>query len=247
MASLALTQAHIRAQAELRRTVSAIIAGIWARLGHYDQADVDPWLADALPVVAGAQSQSIALTSAFIAMSLKVPAFGVADPAKLAGAAVRGGTPPADVYTRPFITVWTALKNGQPWQDAVAQGQARAESAASMDVALSSRATFAEAQDTVTTDGGDNIIGYQRVADGGACDFCAEINGAFCYNADASPLHNHCGCGLEPIMSKFPSDATILPDHPSETDAYAIHDHGELGAVIGAPGDNFTTEADLAA
>ena len=199
MASLALTQAHIRAQAELRRTVSAIIAGIWARLGHYDQADVDPWLADALPVVAGAQSQSIALTSAFIAMSLKIPAFGVADPAKLAGAAVRGGTPPADVYTRPFITVWSALKNGQPWQDAVAQGQARAESAASMDVALSSRATFAEAQDTVTgglATASSDINGLRTSAPATSARRLME---RFVYHADASPLHNHCGCTLEPV------------------------------------------------
>jgi hypothetical protein len=90
-----------------------------------------------------------------------------------------------------------------------------------------------------------SIYGFQRVADAGACDFCQAIDGAYCKSADASPLHPRCGCSLEPLTSPHPG-AAWLPDGTHVTDTYAIHDHGELGAVIGAPGDAFTTEAQIA-
>jgi hypothetical protein len=145
MSSPALTAAHIEAQANLRRNVSDAVGGLWTRLGHYDEADVGPFLAGALPVVLGGQQQSSALTAAYLSKSLRIPPFGV-DPALVTGAAVRNGTPPAEVYRRPFVEVWSGLKRGRPWVDAVAAGQARATSAAAMDIALSSRATFAAAQ-----------------------------------------------------------------------------------------------------
>jgi hypothetical protein len=145
MSSPALTAAHIEAQARLRKVVSETVAGLWARLGHYDEADVAPFLAGALPVVLAGQQQSSALTTAFLSKSLRIAPFGI-DPAKVTGAAARNGTPPAEVYRRPFVTVWSGLSRGRLWEDAVAAGQARATSAAAMDVALSSRATFAAAQ-----------------------------------------------------------------------------------------------------
>jgi hypothetical protein len=239
MPSPALTQAHIAAQAHLRRIVAAAIVGIWARLGHYDQQDVDPFLADALPVVLAGQQQSLALTAAFLARSLKISPFGI-NPALVTGAAVRNGTPPADVYRRPFVDVWSSLKRGEPWSQAVENGRSRAESAAVTDVQLSSRATFQAAQDDPAVGGG--IYGYQRHADGGACEFCLAVNGAYVKSADASPLHPHCGCSLSPLTSAHPR-AAFLPDGSHVTDKYAINEHGELGAVLGAPDQHFENEA----
>jgi hypothetical protein len=109
------------------------------------------------------------------------------------------------VYQRPFVTVWTALGAGARWEDAVAQGMARATSAAAMDVQLAFRAS---ADEIGRAD--DGIYGFQRVADGGACAFCLEVDGAYVKTADASPLHNHCGCGLEPLTDPHPG-AAYLP------------------------------------
>jgi hypothetical protein len=237
MASPALTSAHIVAQARLRAIVANAIVGIWARLGHYDQSDVSPFLADALPVVLAGQQQSSALTAAFLARSLKIRPFGI-NPALVTGAAVRNGTPPADVYRRPFVDVWSGLKRGEPWEQAAAAGQARAANAAATDVGLSSRATFQAAQDDPTLPA---IYGYQRVQDSGACDYCAAINGAYVKSADASPIHPHCGCTLSPLTSVHPR-AAFLPDGSHVTDKYAIHEHGELGALIAAPDQHFETE-----
>jgi len=46
----------------------------------------------------------------------------------------------------------------------------------------------------------DEIIwGYQRVADGDACDFCAMLDGAQFRTDDPMPIHPGCGCGVEPV------------------------------------------------
>jgi ribosomal protein S18 acetylase RimI-like enzyme len=44
-----------------------------------------------------------------------------------------------------------------------------------------------------------DIVGFQRVADGDACAFCGEIDGAFLKSDDPMPLHNNCGCSVEPV------------------------------------------------
>lgn len=43
------------------------------------------------------------------------------------------------------------------------------------------------------------IWGYQRVADGDACDFCAMLDGAQFRTDDPMPIHPGCGCGVEPV------------------------------------------------
>lgn len=46
----------------------------------------------------------------------------------------------------------------------------------------------------------DEIIwGYQRVADGDACEFCAMLDGAQFRTDDPMPIHPGCGCGVEPV------------------------------------------------
>jgi hypothetical protein len=234
-----LTRAHIIAQERLRAIVAAAVVSIWNGLPSYDERDIDPFVNTVTPIVLAGQSQSVALTEAYLARTLRRRPLGVAT-AELVGASVRAGTPPREVYKRPFINVWTALGKGVDWQDAVNAGRARAEATAQADVALSSRATFQAVQEA-----DDGIYGYQRVADGGACAFCQAVNGAYVKSADASPLHNRCGCSLEPLTRPHPR-ATYLPSGRSVVeDDFAIHQHGELGAYIADPNYEFTSEHDI--
>lgn len=226
-----LVQTHIAAQERLRALVAHGVGNAWTRLPAYDEANVPEWLATVLPLVNAAQRQSVSLTEAFLARSLGRGPVGV-PPAGLIGAGVRNGAAPAEVYRRPFVTVWTALKAGTGFEDAVAAGLARARSSATMDVQLSSRATYAAVQGV-----DQRIRGYQRVADPGACAFCSLVDGAFVKSADAMPLHNGCGCGLEPLTEDVTPTAT-----PEDV---AVHEHGELGPMLAAPGDHFTSEHEL--
>lgn len=215
----------------MRSIVFAAIASIWQGLGTYDEADVERFLDAVVPIVLAGQTQAVALTEAFILRRLRLEPIGL-DVAELTGAVVRNGVPPEDVYRRPFVNVWTALGKNVPWEAAVNAGEARATASAEMDVQLSHRAAYGAVQSVEP-----RIRGYKRRANGGACKFCLLVNGAFVKSADAMPLHNRCGCGLDPVMQDV-----IVTQHP---EGVAVHQHGELGPLLTDPEDHFTHESEI--
>lgn len=200
------------------------MARIWDDLPGYDRRNIDEWLSKVLPVIATSQRASGNLTEAYLARALERQPFGiVAD-------YPRNGASPDEVYQRPFVTLWSKLGEGLLYADAVSAGLARATSTAAMDVQMAMRSTAGAVQSV-----DDGIYGYQRVADGGACNFCLEVDGAFVKDGGAMPLHNHCGCGLEPLTS---------PRRPAPTPStVAVHEHGELGPVLTDPAHDFTSAA----
>lgn len=230
--STALARAHITAEARLRALVTQAVGVAWSGLPGYDEDNVDQFLSTAVPIVRAGQRQSIAVTEAFLARTLGRRPVGIVPDEILDR--LRNGAELDDVYRRPFVTVWTSLKENGLYDQAVAAGAARATSTAAMDVQLAMRGTMARVQEVDTS-----IRGYRRVADPGACTFCQAIDGAFVRSADAMALHNNCGCGLEPIV-----DANVTPS--PMPDDIAVHEHGELGPVLGDPAHDFTGEHQLA-
>lgn len=226
MASSRLSSRQITAQERLRALVTRGVSLIWQGLPGYDEDNVAQWLAAVLPLAMAANRQSVALTDAYIARVFGRQPLGL-DPAMIL-AALRGGVDPKVLYRRPFVTVWTALSKGTPWEQAVSAGGARATETAAADVQLAQRATLQAVQDA-----DPRIRGYQRVPDAGACPFCLNIAGAFVKSADAMPLHPHCGCTLEPVEDDVESTPT-----PADV---AVNDHGELGLLLGDPSHDFTT------
>lgn len=229
------------AQTRLRAIVASAVVVLWNGLPTYDEPSVDPFVASVIPIVTAGQRQSVALTEAFLARMLRRQPLGIA-PSGLIGPSVRAGASPQEVYRRPFVNVWTALGKGVAWEDAVNAGRARADATAQSDIALSSRATFQAVQNE---DSG--IYGYQRVARGGACAYCVAVNGAYVKSADASPLHNRCGCSLEPLTRPHPRAAWLPSGETVKEDDFAIHQHGEMGAYLSDPHDHFTSEEEIAA
>lgn len=213
-----VTAAHMAAQKRLRELITNAIGAMWADMQTHHKKDVGPWLANALPITHGAQEHSASLTVAAVARTFAVPPFAI-DMGKVTGSAVRAGANMSEVYSRPFFETWHELSQGAPLDAALASGQAKAESTAATDLALSSRAAFSEAEVSPAT---PTIIGYRRVANAGACNFCQEVDGAFCLSADASPLHSGCSCTLEPVEN-IPRDATIMSTPPAG---------GEIGATF---------------
>lgn len=217
----------IRGQQRIREATARAVRRHWAALPGYDRADLPRWLELVVPTVTAGQRQSVALTNAYIATKLQRRPLGL-QVDELIGSAVRGGVPLDAVWARPFVTHWTALKAGTPFAQANAAGLARAESMARFDVQASARST---AQAVQVAD--DTVVGWRRVADADCCDYCAAIDGAFVKSADAMPLHNGCGCGLEPVTGR-PRTPTPTPE------TVAVHEHGELGPVLGDPSHDFT-------
>lgn len=135
-----LSEAHIEAERRLRLVTTTGVERIWRTLPSYDRKDVPKWLSAVVPLVTAAQRQSVALTEAYLARALERQPLGV-DPDAIIRAA-RNGTPPEVVYERSFIAVWSALADGLLYADAVAQGEARAVTAARTDVQLAMRDTL---------------------------------------------------------------------------------------------------------
>lgn len=230
----ALTLAHIEAERRLRESVRQEITRIWNGLPGHDRVNLDQWLSEVVPMVEAAQRSSVNLTQAYLARSRETQPVAL-DPLLLVGAAARNGTKPEEVYTRPFVTLWSELKEGKLWNEAAAMGLDRATSSAATDVQLSMRETLTRVGEVES-----RIVGYERVADSGACAFCQEVDGAFLLSGEPMPLHSGCGCGVEAIEGerRVPSP---LPD------GVAIVQHGELGPVLVSPSDHFMNEAEALA
>lgn len=240
-----LAQAHISGQAQLRSFAAASVAGAWTVLPGHDEANVPAFLNAVVPVVAAAQRASVTLTEAYLARAIGRQPVGV-NVDRLVGAAVRNGTPPTEVYRRPFVTVWSALKDGKPHQDAVQAGLTRATTAAETDVQLSMRQTL-----TAVGEANALILGYRRIPDPGACPFCLLVAGQRYRTDQLMPIHPHCGCGVGVITTENRHEFTGNPKNDLSVTAggvdAAVVEHGELGPLLVDGTQNFTSEAEIAA
>lgn len=228
----AATLAHIEGERRLREAVRATLERIWRGLGSYDEDDVERWLTLALPIARAARRQSVTFTGAYLARELGRLPVGL-DVDRIVGG-VRGGVADEDVYRRPFVTTWSALKNGEDYASAVGAGMARAVNLGVTDCQLAMRDTLTPVAEET------GIRGYRRVADGDACEFCSAVDGAFVFSADPMPLHNGCGCGVEP------DDETERTSSSRPPATVAIHNHGELGPVLADPSHDFTGPGEIA-
>lgn len=231
----ALTHAHILGEQRLRRLVGDRVTQIWHSLPGYDKANLDQWLSQVLPLIDAGQRQSANLTDAYIARVLGRQPLGI-DPGKVTGGAVRNGTSPETVYTRPFVTLWGKLGQSTPFAGASSAALARAVGTSAMDMQLAMRGTLGQVGEADSA-----IAGFQRVADGDACEFCQEVDGAQFRTEDPMPLHNNCGCSVEPV--EYTRGQSLQPTPTPDT--VAVHDHGELGPVLADPTQNFTSESQI--
>ena len=266
-----LAERYRDALIDVRNRVSTRVDRTWRDLGSWDDADVARFQARVLPVVQAGQRRTVALTDAYLARATRTRPVGlVAD--DLIGAAVRNGTDPADVYRRPFVQLWSALSNGTDFMDAMNAAGVRAAQSASTDVSLTMRAS-ADAFDA-QADTESKIIGWERVLDPDACAYCATASTQRYKSANLSPIHANCQCGIAPVFAEndqairnfndrvlgnikdanegagkpywearhFRVDGdtgeVILPD-------IAVHEHGELGAVLTDASHSFSGPGDI--
>lgn len=231
-------------QDQLKATRIAVKDGVgrvFKALPAYNRSDIPTFLHHAVPMIQAGQIRAAHLTSVYMSKTLKAPIIGL-DTTNLVGAAVRNGVSPEEVYTRAFIQLWGVLKANGNYNDAIQQGLDRVQSSSMMDVALATR----DAALQYGSQSSEDIIGWIRVADSDACQFCSDIDGAKTGPDEPMPLHNNCGCTVDPITSTSTTsnDAPTLDDGATVGDA-EINMNDELGPVITSKGDNFTTPADF--
>lgn len=184
-----LTRRYQRSLVALSTASEARLQAIWDHLGTWDDTDVERFLAQSTPTVTATQQRATSLTFGFLGLLL-----GSAVAAKVAHAVVD--------FRDPFIGYWTALKDGQPWEQAITLGRTRAET-------LVRFATNTAARDTnIAVDQLQNprvrITGWRRVLTGpSSCEFCAVISTQRYHTAQAAGASNHsgrCDCTVLPII-----------------------------------------------
>lgn len=234
-----LTRAY---QSELKRTRLATgnaVTQTWNRLGSYNEKDVPRFIAQVEPIVRAGQNRTVALASAYLSRTLKEPPVGVRLDEVVAN--VRNGTPLATVYKRPFQKVWNKLGDYEPYEDAIAMGGREAHGLSMTDLLLA----FTGAMLAYSALSSERIVGFSRVADAGACDYCASLDGTVTGPSEPMPIHNACGCTADPLTVLTRSEREDEVNVGSTVEDVAIEEHGELGPVITNKNQHFTGPSDI--
>jgi hypothetical protein len=259
---------------QLRTGTAARVGEAWARLGGPSDTNIEAFLAVVLPLVQGAEVATVRLVAGYMAAMAR-DITGTGTEAAIAIGAVTGealrGVAPADVYTRPIITMRAALAAGKEYPDAFRIAQQRASTTAETDVLLAQRA----ATDEVIRQE-PRIVGYRRVLTGRSCAFCATASTQRYHSDNLMPIHDRCDCGIAPIFgTRDPGNVinrgllgdlkaaardgggnrdywdqrhvTVEEDGTVNLPKVAVHEHGELGPVLTDAADHFTGPADVAA
>jgi pimeloyl-ACP methyl ester carboxylesterase len=198
-ATTAAVASYIARAAAIRQQVLRYLALQWSGLKAYRDSDAERFVAAILPMVLAGQRQTSMLTTAYLANAAgalgatRAPASVAAD--AVAGTALRG-VDPADVYSRPFETVWTQLSLGKPLDDAVRAGADRLQAIAATDLQLAATHTTAAATEQMP-----HVAGYRRVLTGSEnCGLCVIASTQRYHRGDLMPIHPRCDCAVAPII-----------------------------------------------
>lgn len=256
---------HDAAIARLRARTVTVVEAAWRSLPAYRDVDRDRFVRTVAPIVEAAQRQVSAVTAAYLAAVqtavLATPTRPVAIPA--AAVVAPRGVPTSEVYARPFVETWTALTGGDVFDQAVEKGRQRAVSLAGTDVQLA-RTNAAR----YVLERSDGVVGYRRVLHGTeSCGLCVVASTQRYQRGDLMPIHPGCDCGVLPIYGDADPGQIIDParlegvhqrleerfgvsdagarDPIDYRNVLVVHEHGELGPVLGVRGQTFTGPADI--
>lgn len=264
-----LLEAHSAQRAALTDRITAMLLTHWRTLASWDRADVSRFIARAVPAVSAGQQLTGRLADVYIAQVLsellgeRVTSTGIAasDLTNLRG------VPATEVYSRPFVEVWSALKRGEPFAAGLSLAEDRLRRLVEDDLSLAYRRGAMLAMNRQP-----GVTGYRRVIrpelarTGGTCGLCIAASGQRYKRSDLMPLHTRCNCGVMPITKDRDPGRDIngqdidglyakaLKDTGSDTSARAlsatrfdVRTHGELGPVLTPAGQHFAGPASIPA
>jgi hypothetical protein len=232
--------------------ILALIEQEWSSLGTWDARDVDRFLTRVLPIVSGGQKMTARIVDVHISQILSEMTGDTIPTVGLSGTDLENlrGVPAGEVYRRPFVEVWSALKNGELFADAIEVGRSRLNEIADDDMSLAYRHA-----NRLTLERQPRVTGYRRIvrpelSKGGTCPLCHLAAENRYHKSELLPIHTHCRCAVMPIAGKSDPGARLNEadlgqmEKPNETPV--IRHHGELGPILQIAGQHFTTEAQVA-
>lgn len=251
----------------LRSAITEWIRRWFLTSKSFRDADADRYVAEVLPVAAGAQQSMAALAWAFQAKMLADITGELAAPAPVAVAKVTGqalrGVDPAIVYRRPFTEIYRRLAGGASLTEAITAGQRRAQLIAVTDLQLTSMRTSNE---VLGTDERAPRF-YRRVLIGEEnCGLCILASTQRYHRKQLAAIHPGCNCEVATLPDTVDPGQVLDPDlveaaHKAIEDRFGVSDaggraldyrkvvlvreHGELGPVLTVARHLFTGPDDI--
>lgn len=258
----ALDTRYATVSTALRTRLLTFVIGAFKALPNYRDGDAAAFIEQVLPVVLGAQQQMGQLTDGYLAQVIADMLGTAPAPAGVRLAEDLRGTPPSEVYRRPFVTVWTALSNGKDMTDAVTQGANRLANITSTDMQLAR--THATRQALA---GNPRFRYFRRVLRGSFnCALCV-LASTQRYNKERlMPIHPGCDCGVRPIPGDQDPGQVIDEDllreahaavakgtgksdpggrTPDYRSVIITREHGEIGPLLAVKRHDFTGPGDI--
>jgi hypothetical protein len=250
-----------------RERLIAYLERLWQGMPDYFDATMADFVATVAPVMEGAQRQVAAATDAYLAQletaTIRTPARPIGVPAEATSTQTMRGVSPAELWRRPAKTVYRSLADGLDLVEAQRRGMVRLRSIAATDLQLAHTHAATYCMSRTAT-----VRGYRRVTRGGiSCALCLLASTQRYHKGDLMPIHPGCHCRVRAIHGDNDPGASIAPgqlgavkaaiaqftggDGRLSPESYKqhliVHQHGEIGPVLGVRGQSFTTPADLKA
>lgn len=189
-----LTLAHKAAQTRIAVATVQSMRSTWGTLNP-DRLDASfpDWLDRAVPVIEANRAKSTQLAAAYLTAFKRSgpPVFELAAPLDSSAVAT------SLLVTGP-VSVKRAMARGVPLVRAMSVAEASSAAAASRFALEGGRDTI---QRSLAAD--EDARGWQRVASGNSCRFCAVLDGKFHWAETADfPAHDGCTCSQEPVYGE---------------------------------------------
>lgn len=244
-----ILMAHSLQREALVDRILAILEAQWGAVTTWDDAGIDKFTKAIAPVVTGAQVMTARMADAYIAQVLSEMTGKRVNPTGIQFTGDLRGIPTAEVYRRPFVEVFTGLKNGLLFADAFNSGLARLREIGDDDMSLAYR------MGTQKSMAAQKIRDYRRVvrpelSKGGTCPLCHVASENVYHRSKLMPIHTHCRCAVMPIIGRLDPGLRLnsedLGSLESPKEIPVVRNHGELGPILQIAGQHFTSEAQVA-
>jgi hypothetical protein len=267
-----LVAANSRATAQLRASTLDMLRRLWRSLGTWHKSDVDRFVPLAGTILDSAQQHMGSLTASYLDRYAALSGEHLGQVTPAVGIEDLRGIDRATELERPFVEVWTALKDGKPLRVAVRLGEQRVEDIAATDLQLAKTHTSRAALGA-----DERVVGYRRVLEGASsCGLCVLASTQRYHREDLMPMHPGCDCDVAPIYGthdpgRLLNAGTVTDLHAAIDDTFGTsasggrvikyengkpinyrdvivtHEHGEIGPVLGVRGHDFTGPTEVAA